>query len=88
MDKSTNDIGFVQNGGKSDSRVTHRMHLALSDKTMDAINVLSERLEASTTSETIRRSLMLVYSITSAISNGGKVVIENADGSKKELIIA
>lgn len=70
-----------------EKKTTHRLNLALPEKAANAIFVIQDRLEASTTSEAIRRSLLLTLAITDAIENGGKVVIEKQDGTREVILL-
>lgn len=70
-----------------EKKATHRLNLALPEKAANAIFLIQDRLEASTTSEAIRRSLLLTLTITDAIKDGGKVVIERADGTREIILL-
>lgn len=68
--------------------VPNRIHLALSDNALSALELIQERLEASTTSEAIRRSILLALKITDSVSEGGRVVIERKDGTQEVILLA
>jgi hypothetical protein len=64
-----------------------RVHLALTEKSVVALDVLQDRLEASTTSEAVRRAILLALKITDSIEAGGQVVVEKPDGRREVLLI-
>lgn len=66
----------------------NRIHLALSDNALSALELIQERLEASTTSEAIRRSILLALKITDSVAEGGRVVIEKKDGTQEVILLA
>lgn len=63
----------------------NRINLAVSAKTKDRLNALQERIDSSSLSEVIRRSVELLDTVSAHQELGDVIVIKARDGSETEL---
>lgn len=86
-DVVVHEINKSSTSNQVSKKDNHRLHLLLPEKAVDAIAILQDRLEASTTSEAVRRSLFLALKVTESIKDGGSVIIEKPDGTRQTILI-
>ncbi len=63
------------------------VNIRMKDETFQLANNLQEALHSPSKSDVIRRAIELSNAVATSIADGGRIIIENRDGSKNRLII-
>lgn len=63
------------------------LNIRMKDETLRQADRLQKSFHAPSKSDVIRRAIELSDAIASSINEGGRVIIENRDGSKSRVIL-
>ncbi len=63
----------------------HRLQLDISQKLLQRIDVVKERIDAGTRAEVVRRALHLLDMVT---AGDGAVILRDADGHERVVVLA
>lgn len=63
----------------------HRLAFRVTAESKDTIELLTERLDARSVAETLRRMMAITTELLEHVDAGGKIVFEHPDGSKERV---
>lgn len=66
---------------------TKLVQIKMRDDTIREIDEVQKKINAPSISDTVRRSVGIVYALTKHVAEGDKIIIESKNGEKKEIII-
>ena len=66
---------------------TKLIQIKVREDTLREINEVQEKIHSPSVSDTVRRSVGIVYALTKYAEEGDKIIIETKNGEKRQLII-
>lgn len=63
------------------------VQMNLKPRTFEKLEELKQRLHASNRTETVKRSLEIADVVSKTIKHGGKVILEESDGTQSKLVL-
>ena len=63
------------------------VQIKMRDDTIREIDEVQKKIHAPSMSDTVRRSVGIVYALTKHVEDGDKIIIESKNGDKKQIII-